>query len=90
LQGGEPFLAATARPVVARMSADTAAAAGIADGDMVAISCNGASIELPAAITAGMVSNTVWVPSNAVECNPNVTLQAHAGAVVNITRAGGR
>jgi len=90
LQGGEPFLAATARPVVARMSADTAAAAGIADGDMVAISCNGASIELPAAITSGMVSNTVWVPSNAVECNPNVTLQAHAGAVVNITRAGGR
>ena len=90
LQGGEPFLAATARPVVARMSADTAAAAGIADGDTVSIACNGASIELPAAITAGMVSNTVWVPSNAVECNPSVTLQAHAGAVVNITRAGGR
>ncbi len=37
MQDGEPSLAGTARPVVARMSAATAAEAGIADGDKVTV-----------------------------------------------------
>ena len=37
MQDGEPYLAGTARPVVARVSAATAAAAGLADGDKVTV-----------------------------------------------------
>src|SRR6202043_736212 len=37
MQDGEPFLAGTARPVVARMSAATAAQAGTSDGGKVAV-----------------------------------------------------
>ena len=37
MQDGEPYLAGTARPAVARMSAATAAEAGVADGDKVTV-----------------------------------------------------
>ena len=37
MQDGEPSLAGTARPAVARMSAATAAEAGVADGDKVTV-----------------------------------------------------
>ena len=41
MQAGEPYLAGTARPVVARMSAATAAEAGVADGDKVTVATAG-------------------------------------------------
>jgi len=64
---GEPFLAGTARSAVARMSAATAAQAGISDGDKVTIAVgNGATgpVTLPAEVTS-MVDGVVWVPAGA-------------------------
>jgi NADH-quinone oxidoreductase subunit G len=64
---GEPFLAGTARQAVARMSAATAAQAGVADGDKVTIAVgNGAtaSVTIPVEVTA-MADNAVWVPAGA-------------------------
>jgi NADH-quinone oxidoreductase subunit G len=37
MQDGEPYLAGTARSIVARASAGTATAAGVADGDKVTV-----------------------------------------------------
>jgi NADH-quinone oxidoreductase subunit G len=63
---GEPFLAGTARPAVARMSAATATQAGITDGDKVTIAvANGqVSVTLAAEVTS-MVDGVVWVPAGA-------------------------
>jgi NADH-quinone oxidoreductase subunit G len=64
---GEPFLAGTARSAVARMSAATAAQAGISDGDKVTIAvASGAAgpVTLAAEVTS-MVDGVVWVPAGA-------------------------
>ncbi len=47
MQDGEPSLAGTARPVVARMSAATAAEAGAADGDKVTVATGRGSVTVP-------------------------------------------
>ena len=47
MQDGEPSLAGTARPVVARMSAATAAEAGVADGDKVTVATDRGSVTVP-------------------------------------------
>jgi NADH-quinone oxidoreductase subunit G len=70
MQDGEPYLAGTARPAVARISAATAAQTGVADGDKVTVaSARGASgqdysVTLPVEITT-MVDDVVWVPAGA-------------------------
>jgi NADH-quinone oxidoreductase subunit G len=64
MQDGEPFLAGTARPVVARMSAATAAQAGVADGDKVTLATARGSVTLPVEVTT-MVDNVVWAPAGA-------------------------
>ena len=51
LQDGEPHLAGTARPPVARLSAATAAEIGAADGDLVTVRTDRGAITLPLAIT---------------------------------------
>ena len=61
LQDGEPHLAATARPVEALLSADTAAAHGLSRASSVVISTARGSLELPLRI-ADVADNTVWVP----------------------------
>jgi NADH-quinone oxidoreductase subunit G len=60
MQDGEPSLAGTARPVVARMSA--AAAAGIADGDKVTVATDRGSVTIPAEITP-VADQVVWLPA---------------------------
>jgi NADH-quinone oxidoreductase subunit G len=62
MQDGEPALAGTARPVVARMSAETAAEAGIADGDKVTVATNQGSVTVPAEVTP-MADYVVWLPA---------------------------
>jgi NADH-quinone oxidoreductase subunit G len=62
MQDGEPALAGTARPVVARMSAATAAAAGVADGDKVTVAGLRGWVTLPAEVTP-MVDHVVWLPA---------------------------
>lgn len=87
LQRGEPALAATARPALARTSAATAAAHGLADGLPVTISSAYGSITLPLAVTE-MVDGVVWVPGNSAGSTVNTSLRAGAGTPVSL-RAGG-
>ena len=61
MQDGEPSLAGTARPVVARMSAATAAEAGVADGDKVTIATDRGSVTVPVDVVP-MADRVVWLP----------------------------
>jgi NADH-quinone oxidoreductase subunit G len=62
MQDGEPYLAGTARPVVARMSATTAAEAGVADGDKVTVATGRGSVTVPVDIVP-MADHVVWLPA---------------------------
>ena len=62
MQDGEPFLAGTARPVVARMSAATAAEAGTADGGKVTVATDRGSLTLPVEVTE-MADQVLWLPT---------------------------
>lgn len=86
LQGGEPFLAGTAKRSVARLSAATAAEAGVADGERVTVSTDAGAVTLPVLVTA-MPDRVVWLPTNAADCAVRGTLGAGAGAVVRLARA---
>jgi NADH-quinone oxidoreductase subunit G len=63
MQAGEPYMAATARPPVVRLSPSNASDLGIRDGDDVTITGRYAAMTLPALIT-DMPSGVVWVPAN--------------------------
>jgi NADH-quinone oxidoreductase subunit G len=62
MQDGEPSLAGTARPVVARMSAATAAQAGVADGDKVTVATDQGSVTVPVEVVP-MADHVVWLPA---------------------------
>jgi NADH-quinone oxidoreductase subunit G len=62
MQDGEPALAGTARPVVARMSAATAAEAGVADGDKVTVATDLGSVTVPVEVVP-MADHVVWLPA---------------------------
>ena len=62
MQDGEPSLAGTARPVVARMSAATAAEAGVADGDKVTVATDRGSVTVPVEVVP-MADHVVWLPA---------------------------
>jgi NADH-quinone oxidoreductase subunit G len=86
LQDGEPYLAGTAHPPVARLSAATAAEIGATEGDLVTISTDRGEITLPLAITE-MPDRVVWLPLNSAGSGVHQQLAATAGAVVSIRRA---
>ena len=74
MQDGEPALAGTARPAVARMSAATAAEAGAADGDKVTVATDRGSVTVPVEVVP-MADHVVWLPAaglpeNAAEIAP--------------------
>jgi len=62
MQDGEPSLAGTARPVVARMSPATAALAGAADGDKVTVATGQGSVTVPVEVVP-MADHVVWLPA---------------------------
>jgi len=62
MQDGEPALAGTARPVVARMSAATAAEAGVADGDKVTVATDRGAVTVPVEVMP-MADHVVWLPA---------------------------
>jgi NADH-quinone oxidoreductase subunit G len=62
MQDGEPSLAGTARSVVARVSAATAAQAGLVDGDKVTVATDQGSVTLPVEVVL-MADHVVWLPS---------------------------
>ena len=87
LQDGEPYLAGTARPAVARLSASTAAGVGAADGMTVTVSTGRGKVSLPLEIT-DMPDQVVWLPLNSPGSAVHRQLGVTVGTVVQI-RAGG-
>jgi NADH-quinone oxidoreductase subunit G len=86
LQDGEPYLAGTARPVVARVSAATAAAAGVADGDKVTVATTAGSVTVPLDVT-DMADGVVWLPTNSSGVAVRAGLGAGHGSRVTLRRA---
>jgi NADH-quinone oxidoreductase subunit G len=86
LQDGEPYLAGTARSVVARASAATAAAAGVADGDKVTVATTAGSVTVPLDVT-DMADGVVWLPTNSSGAKVRTDLGAGHGTRVTLRRA---
>ena len=86
MQDGEPYLAGTARSIVARASAATAAAAGIADGDKVTVATEAGSVTLPLEVTE-MADGVVWLPTNSAGSAVRTDLVAGHGSRVTLRRA---
>jgi NADH-quinone oxidoreductase subunit G len=86
MQDGEPFLAGTARPVVARMSAATAAQAGTSDGGKVSVATEHGSLTLPVEV-AVMPDRVVWLPTRSAESEIRRELVAGYGSLVTLRSA---
>jgi NADH-quinone oxidoreductase subunit G len=86
MQDGEPYLAGTARPVVARVSAATAAAAGLANGDKVTVASTAGSLTIPLDV-AEMADGVVWLPTNSPGSAVRADLVAGHGSRVTLRRA---
>jgi NADH-quinone oxidoreductase subunit G len=85
MQDGDPYLAGTARPVRARLSAATAGEIGIADGDKITVRTGRGAVTLPAEVTV-MPDRVVWLPANSGGCAVRRELGADAGALVTVGR----
>ena len=85
LQDGEPHLARTARPAVARLSAATAGDVGVAAGESVTVSTERGAVTLPVEIT-DMVDGVVWLPLNSAGSAVHATLGVTVGQPVAIAR----
>ena len=85
MQDGEVYLAGTARPAVAMMSAATAAHAGVADGDKVTVATGRGSVTLPVEVTT-MVDHAVWLPENSPGSVLRAELAAGHGDMVTLRR----
>ncbi|SBS77864.1 NADH-quinone oxidoreductase subunit G [uncultured Mycobacterium sp.] len=86
LQDGEPYLAGTGRPPVARLSATTAAEIGVGDGEPVTVATDRGTVTLPLTITE-MPDRVVWLPLNSAGSAVHNQLAVSVGAVVRIQRA---
>jgi NADH-quinone oxidoreductase subunit G len=86
LQDGEPYLAGTARPVVAKVSAATAAEAGLTDGDKVTVSTAAGALTLPLEVTE-IADGVVWLPANSPGSAVRADLRAGHGSRVTLRRA---
>ncbi len=87
LQDGEPYLAATAKPSVLRLSAATAAGIGAIDSRPVTVSTSVGAITLPLVVTE-MADGVVWVPTNSAGSAVRTMLGAGSGDVVAIRTPG--
>nr|WP_237702867.1 MULTISPECIES: NADH-quinone oxidoreductase subunit G [Protofrankia] len=88
LLDGEPYLAGTARPPRARLSAVTAGEIGAVDGAPVSVSTDRGTITLPLEITS-MPDRVVWLPTFSPGSHVHTLLAGRAGEVVNISVAVG-
>jgi NADH-quinone oxidoreductase subunit G len=95
LLDGDEALAGTAHPAKALLSKATAAAAGVADGDLVTIGATGGGDGTAGAVTlpcevAEMPDKVVWVPTRSPGSEVGRTLGVTSGAVVTVSaHAGG-
>jgi NADH-quinone oxidoreductase subunit G len=83
-QDGEPYLKATGPSALARVSAATAAALGLAEGGEVTLSTERGRVTYPAVVT-DMPDGVVWVPQNSAGICLNRDLGALAGDVVRVS-----
>ncbi|MBC9718604.1 NADH-quinone oxidoreductase subunit G [Streptomyces sp. TRM66268-LWL] len=83
LQEGDTALAGTRHAAVARVSAATAAEAGVKDGDELAVTGPAGSVQLPLQVTA-MPDRVVWLPLNSVGGGVASDTGAHPGELVKI------
>jgi NADH-quinone oxidoreductase subunit G len=83
MSDGEPFLAGTARPVVARMSAATAGEAGVADGGKVVVSTAAGAVTADVRVT-DMPNRVVWLPAHSPGCEVRRQLGAGHGTLVSL------
>jgi NADH-quinone oxidoreductase subunit G len=86
MQDGEPHLAGTARPTLAKMSAATAAEAGVLAGAKVSVATRRGAIEVPVEITA-MPDRVVWLPANSAGCHVRRDIGAGHGSLVTVRSA---
>ena len=86
MQDGEPYLAGTARETVARVSAATAAAAGLGDGDKATVATAAGSVTVPVHVVA-MADGVVWLPTNSPGSAVRAQLGAGHGSRVTLRRA---
>jgi len=86
LQAGEPYLAGTARPAVALLSAATAAEVGVTDGALLTVSTERGSVTLPAQI-AELPDRVVWVPTRSPGSHVRTALAGSTGATVQLAAA---
>src|SRR5690606_32614528 len=85
---GDEYLGGTARPSVVRVGKELATRLGVADGDPVSVGTSTGAITLPVAI-ADLPDRVVWLPTNSPGATVRRTLGVTAGALVDITAAGG-
>ncbi len=83
MQDGEPYLAGTAHPPKARLSAATAAEIGVAAGDPVAITSGRGTVVLPLEITP-MPDRVVWIPTFSPGSHVRRSLAGSTGEVVGV------
>jgi len=81
MQEGEPYLAATARMAVVRVSPATATKLNLVDGALAVVSAQGRSATAPVIVTVGMADDTVWIPAN----SEGSALGLPSGTVVNVS-----
>jgi len=86
MQDGEPNLAGTARRLVARMSAATAAEAGTAAGGRVTVATGRGAVTADVEIT-DMPDRAVWLPTNSAGCAIRAGLGAGHGTLVTVRSA---
>jgi NADH-quinone oxidoreductase subunit G len=86
---GADELLATAKPPVARLSASTAAQAGVSAGGTVAVGTARGELTYDVVIDDSVVDGVVWIPSRAAGRNVAETLGAGAGDPVT-AKEGGR
>ena len=84
LQSGEPYLAATARVAVVRVSPATAQKLNLVDGATATVSCCGNTASAPLIVTAGMSDDVVWLPANSEGSSLNLS----SGCVVDVAKGG--
>jgi NADH-quinone oxidoreductase subunit G len=84
LQDGEPYLAATARVAVIRVSPATAATLKLVDGETATVSFGEKSASAPVIVTGGMADGVVWLPAN----SEGAALNLPSGTVVNVNSGG--
>ena len=78
LQDGEPFLAGTAPTPLARVSAATAEALGVVDGDRLTVRAGDTTVTAPV-LVAEMADHVVWLPTNSTGSDLRAALAGAPG-----------